>query len=833
MILKRITDLSPQQLYKFIKYNRILWFLVILPLIFLYSLIALISLGKVGYIPPFDELENPKSNLATEIYSADGKLLGKYYLENRTIVDFNELSPNILAALVATEDIRFYRHSGIDFRALGRVLFKSILLGKSAGGGSTITQQLAKNLYKMRQKLNIHAHTLPGKIWKMLIMKLQEWVTAARLERRYAKNEILVMYLNTVTFGHNAFGIKAAAKTFFGTTPDSLSLEQAATLVGLLRAPTYYSPVLHPDRSLRRRNAVLSQVEKYQKQLQEYFGWKPLTHKQFDSLRALPIVLHYKPETHNRGLATYFREYLRQYLTARKPDPKNYPSWNMEQYHEDSLLWETDPLYGWCNKNLKPDGTPYDIYRDGLKIYTTIDSRMQQYAEQAVSEHLKEWQKVFENHYKHRYLKSLVFKAKGVTIKVKNPDLKAFDPQLTRKDIARIIWNSMRRSSRWFTLKALGKTDKEIVESFLRPAKMRVFSWHGEVDTVMTPLDSILYYKKFLRAGFLSVEPRTGYVRAYVGGINFMHFKYDQVMQARRQVGSTFKPFVYTLAMMPGGFSPCYKVPNVPVTFEVYENGQKVAYTPQYSHSKFDGQEITLKTGLALSLNQISAWVMKHYSPEAVIEIARAMGIRSPLPAVPSLCVGAAEVKLGEMVGAYTTFANEGIHVQPIFVKRIEDRYGNVLATFTPHKNQAIDASTAWRMIVMMRAVVNYGTSVRLRYKYQFTNDIAGKTGTTNDNSDGWFIGMVPKLVSGAWVGGEERSIRFTSTALGQGASMALPIWALYMKKIYADPVLNKIYSVQDSFAMPVNYDGVPFECEPDIPGQQTVSEQQEQEINF
>ncbi len=831
MILKKVSDLPPHLVYKFMKYNKILWLIVILPLFFLFSLIALVSMGKVGYIPPFDELENPKSNLATEIYSADGKLLGKYYLENRTVVDFNELSPNILAALIATEDIRFYKHPGIDMRALARVLVKSILLGESAGGGSTLTQQLAKNLYKMRQKLDIRAKTLPGKIWKMLIMKVQEWVTAVRLEKRYSKNEILVMYLNTVSFGHNAFGIKAAAKTFFGTSPDSLTLEQAATLVGLLRAPTYYSPVLHPDRSLRRRNAVLSQVEKYQKQLQKYFGWKPLTHQQFDSLRHLPIVLNYHPESHNRGLATYFREYLRLYLTAKKPDPTNYPSWNMEQYHEDSLLWETDPLYGWCNKNRKPDGSPYDLYRDGLKIYTTIDSRMQKYAEEAVAQHVKEWQKVFENHYKHRWRKRLTFKIKGIKISINNPDLKAFDPRLSNRDLAKIIWNSMRRSTRWFTLKYGGKTDKEIIKSFLIPRRMRVFSWNGEIDTTMTPLDSIIYYKKYLRAGFISIEPRTGYVRAYVGGIDFRHFKYDQVMAARRQVGSTFKPFVYTLAMMPGGFSPCYKVPNVPVTFEVYENGQKVAYTPKYSHSKFDGQEITLKTGLALSLNQISAWVMKHYSPEAVIEIARAMGIRSPLPAVPSLCVGAAEVKLGEMVDAYTTFANHGIHVSPVAVKRIEDKYGNTIAVFPARKNQAIDPSTAWRMIVMMRAVVDYGTSVRLRYKYNFQNDIAGKTGTTNDNSDGWFIGMVPKLVSGAWVGGEERSIRFTSTALGQGASMALPIWAIYMQKIYADPQLNKIYSPDDVFEMPANYDGVPFECAPDIPGETNTTSDTENEF--
>ncbi len=793
--LKR--DFPPDKIKRFKKYNLILWIIVAGPILFLFTLIFLISKGVIGYIPPFDELENPKSNLASEIYSADGVLLGKYFRENRTIVDFNELSPNVITALIATEDVRFYQHSGIDIRALGRVLVKSIVLRQSAGGGSTISQQLAKNLYRMREKINIPAKTLPAKIWKILIMKLQEWVTAARLERNYTKDEILAMYLNTVTFGHNSFGIKSAAKTFFNTTPDSLKLEQAATLVGLLRAPTYYSPILHPDRNLKRRNAVISQVEKYQDKLVKLTHWKPLTHAQFDSIRSLPLELHLNIETHNKGLATYFREYLRLYLTAKKPEPKDFPSWDSVSYQRAVWLWNNDPLYGWCNKNTKPDGSHYDIYSDGLKIYTTIDSRMQKYAEEAVHEHMKDLQKIFNRFIKHyRY--------------------PPFDPKLTRRDIKRIISNSIHRSTRWWTLKSLGYSDKEILATFYKPVRMTVFSWHGYIDTVMRPIDSIIYYKKFLRAGFVSIEPQTGYIRAYVGGIDFNFFKYDHVMLSRRQVGSTFKPFVYTLAMMPGQYSPCYRVPNVPVT--ITDPHLDKPYTPKYSHSKFDGQEIELKTGLALSLNQISAWVIKQYGPQAVIEIARAMGIWSPLPPVYSLCVGSAEITLGEMVGAYTTFANYGIHVEPIFVTRIEDKYGNIISTFQPRKNQAIDASTAWRMLVMMRAVVNYGTSVRLRLKYGFTNDIAGKTGTTNDNSDGWFIGIVPHLVSGAWVGGEERSIRFTSMYYGQGASMALPIWALYMKKVYADPELNKIYSLDDQFQVPANYDGVPYDCPRDVP---------------
>ncbi len=803
LFLKSKNELPPLYQERSKRYNLILWLLAIGGIGFLFLLIFLISKGIIGYIPPFDELENPKSNIASEVISDDGVILGKYYKENRTIVNFKQLSPNVIASLVATEDIRFYKHSGIDFRALARVLFKTILLHQSAGGGSTITQQLAKNLYKMRQKLNIHANNIFSKMFKLLIMKLQEWVTAAKLERRYTKNEILVMYLNTVSFGHNSYGIKSAAKTYFNTSPDSLSLVQAATLIGLLRAPTYYSPIFHPDRCKMRRNAVLSQVEKYQDKIEKIIpGWKHLTHKQFDSLRALPIVLHYSYQSHNQGLATYFRAFLRKYLTAKKPDPKDYPKWNMAKYHEDSLLWATDPLYGWCNKNTKPDGSHYNLYSDGLKIYTTIDSRMQKYAEEAVREHMKALQKVFDQRIKHY-------------------PYPPFSPQLTRKQVKQIIWESIHRSTRWFTLKSLGVPDKEILASFYKPVHMQVFSWHGVIDTVMRPIDSILYFKRFLRAGFVSIDPKTGYIKAYVGGIDFRFFKYDHVMEARRQVGSTFKPFVYTLAMMPGQYSPCYKVPNVPVTFEVMQNGKKVAYTPKYSHSKFDGQEVQLRTGLALSLNQIAAWVMKQYGPRAVIKIARAMGITSPLPAVPSLCVGAGEVKLGEMVSAYTTFANYGTHISPIFVTRIEDKYGNVLATFKPKLNQAIDPSTAWRMIVMLRAVVNYGTSVRLRYKYGFTNDIAGKTGTTNNQSDGWFIGLVPNLVSGAWVGGEERSIHFASEYLGQGANMALPIWALYMKKIYADPVLNKIYSPDQQFQVPPNYDGVPYNCPPDVPEQQ------------
>ncbi len=776
---------------------RIIWIGTLLGVFTIGLILTLISSGKLGYIPPFDELENPKTNLATEIYSSDGVILGKYYNENRTIVQFEDLSPNVVNALLATEDIRFYSHSGIDFRALSRVLVKSLLLGQSAGGGSTISQQLAKNLYRMREKEIVHSRSKIGEKFSMVIQKFQEWVTAAKLERNYTKDEIMVMYLNTVTFGHNAYGIKSAANTFFGKSPDSLSIDQAAILVGLLKAPTKYSPILNPDNAFRRRNTVYAQIERYQRRLHRLTGWKIKPKSYFDSLEKLPIKVDYHKQSHNEGLATYFREFLRTYLTAHKPQRKNYPSWNYQKFIDDSTNWVRDPLYGWCNKNLKPNGEPYNIYRDGLNIYTTINSRMQRYAENAVAMHLgkgkEPLQVAFEKQM--RYFR--------------NPP---FANNVSKKDVEKILKRSMLRSERWHVMRNEGVSEKKIKQSFFKPVKMTVFSWKGDIDTVMTPFDSIMYYKKFLRAGFVSIEPETGNVRAYVGGIDFNYFKFDHVMVSRRQVGSTFKPFVYTLAMMPGGYSPCYKVQNIPYTIQVWNNGKKKDYTPKFSKSRFDDQMISLKMGLALSLNQISAWVIKQYGPEAVIKVARSMGIESPLPVVYSLCVGAAEVKLEEMVSAYCTFANKGVHVSPIFVTKIEDRYGNVLASFTPTKNQAIDENTAYRVIELMRGVVQFGTSVRLRIKYKLTNDIAGKTGTTNDNSDGWFIGVTPHLVSGAWVGGEERSVRFASTALGQGANMALPIWALYMQQVYADPTLP--YKKTDVFQKPAISDGVISNCD-------------------
>ncbi|MBN2891857.1 MAG: transglycosylase domain-containing protein, partial [Bacteroidales bacterium] len=774
----------------------IIWLAVFVPIITLAIIFTGISRGKIGYIPDFKELENPQSNLATEIYSSDNVILGKYYEENRTVVQFEDLSPNLVNALIATEDIRFYEHSGIDFRALFRVAVKSVILQQGAGGGSTISQQLAKNLYKMREVDIVHGDSKIARTWGKVLMKFQEWVTASKLEKNYTKEEILVMYLNTVTFGHNSFGIKSASYIFFGTTPDSLTIEQSAILVGVLRAPTAYSPLLNPENSFIRRNTVLSQIEKYQDKLKKTTNWKPLPASTFDSLRAMPLTYSYHKETHNEGLATYYREYLRGYITATKPAWSNYPEWNKTQFYEDSLLWEEDELYGWCSKNQKPNGENYNIYTDGLRIYSTINSRMQNYAEIAVAKHLGKGDEP---------LQEIFYKD------LKNRTKRPFDWRVSDKEIEQIMLSTMKRSERWNTMKRNGKSDEQIIDAFHQPLKMSVFSWYGDVDTTMTPYDSVLYYKEFLRAGFVSIEPETGYVRAYVGGIDYNHFKYDHVMVSRRQVGSTFKPFVYALAMMPGGYSPCYKVLNIPYTIDVWHNNKKEAWTPKYSPSKYDDQMISLQLGLALSLNQISAWVIKQYGPESVINLVRGMGIKSPLEPVYSLCVGAGEVKLMEMVSAYCTFANKGVHVSPVLVTRIEDRYGNVLASFTPEKNQAMDENTAYRVIELMRGVIQFGTSTRMRVKYNITSDIAGKTGTTNDNSDGWFMGCTPHLVSGAWVGGEERSIRFSSGLYGQGASMALPIWAFYMQQIYNDP--NLPYKKTDYFQKPAIDDGVETDC--------------------
>ncbi len=796
------------------KYKRIFWLTIITPVLLIVLVFVLVNMEVFGKLPGFEELENPKTNLATEVYSSDQILLGKFFIDNRTIVDFKEVSPNVLNALVATEDVRFYSHSGIDARALTRVL-KGVVTLNLAGGGSTITQQLAKNLYNMRKDSSEYDTGLPGKA-DQVVTKFKEWVTAVGLERNYTKQEIIVMYLNTVDFGSNAFGIKSAARTFFNTTADSLKLEEAAVLIGLLKAPTRYSPRKNPERSFYRRNTVLEQIEKYQDKLQDLNGYIPRSKEYYDSLQALPIQLDYSVQSHTKGIARHFREYIRMLMYKEKPIAPEKPvkpeiiKWNDPKYKqykkdmlvyepryikflEDSVEWADNQLYGWCNKNAKPDGTNYNIYRDGLKIYTTINYQMQDYAEQAVKEHMGE------------YLQPLFYKRhKG---RKKAP----FSWKITDKQINKIYEISKKRTDRYKHLKYDLKADSATIDSaFNTPVQMKVFSWNGIIDTIMTPMDSIRYYKYFLHAGLMSLEPQTGYVKAYVGDINYDYFKFDNVSMSRRQVGSTFKPFVYSIAME-DKLSPCHLVPNVPVTIELPEGQDPPTWTPQFSPNEdLDGKMISLKVGLAKSLNQISAWVMKKYGAKRIKEIAHKTGIKSWIPEVPSLCVGSADLRLSEMVGAYDTYANAGIHIEPIFVTRIEDKNGNVIARFKAKSNEALNPNTAYRMIDLMKGVVDIGTSHRLRYKYGFTNEIAGKTGTTNDNSDGWFIGFVPNLVTGVWVGGEERSIRFLSSANGQGASMALPIWAFYMQRVYEN---EKLGISKEPFKEPALYDGVLLDC--------------------
>lgn len=741
--------------------------LLILGLIFYFIMIAN---GKMGHMPSFEQLENPKTDLATQIISADQELLGSYFRENRTNTEYDSLSPHIVDALLATEDIRFRQHSGIDIRALGRVA-SGVISGNLKGGGSTISQQLSKLIFP-REDLDNNL--------KLINRKLREWVIAVKLEKSYTKEEIIAMYLTQFDYLNLAVGIESASRVYFSTTPDSLNLQESAMLVGMLQNPSKYNPLRYPEKTKTRRNTVLNQMEKYDF----------IEESVCDSVKQLPLGINFNRVDHNTGKATYFREFLRQWLTANKPAPEQYI--DKRHFIEDSISWENDPSYGWCKKNTKADGSNYDIYSDGLRIYTTLDSRMQRYAEEAVREHMGGFlQPAFDKEQEGRS---------------KAP----FSYQMTNGEIGKIMHNSKRRSERYREMKARDISEDSIDAAFETEVPMQVFSWDGEIDTLMTPMDSIRYYKQYLRAGFMSMEPHTGYVKAYVGGNSYSHFRYDMVSLARRQVGSTFKPFIYTLAMQ-NGYSPCYEVPNIEVSFKMPEDQEPEFYTPKYSSSKREGEMVSLKYGLANSLNQISAWVLKQFSPEAVLDLARSMGVSSHIDPYPSICVGAAEVSLKEMVGAYGAWANEGIYTRPVYVTRIEDKNGNVLAQFRPIQKEATDEETAYLMIDLMKGVVDSGTSVRLRYKYDFTAELAGKTGTTNNHSDGWFMGIAPRLVSGAWVGGEERSIHFRGIRLGQGASMALPIWALYMEKVYANP--NLPYTQEDEFKEP-DHLNVEIDCE-------------------
>ncbi len=757
-------------------YIRTFWTIIAFPFLLLILIFTLISAEVFGPMPTFEDLENPENNLASQVFSHDNKLLGKYYYQNRSYVEFKELSPNIVNALLATEDIRFQKHSGIDPRGLARVIFKTILLGQSSGGGSTITQQLAKNLFPRdttRYKSRI------AYLGNLAINKFKEWVTAVKLEKNYTKKEIIVMYLNTVPFGGQSYGIKSAAKTFFNTYPDSLEIHEAATLVGVLKAPTRYSPILNPERCLERRNIVLNQMNRY----------NFINNQQYDTLRAKPLGIEYNVQDHNVGPATYFREYLRTLLTKDKPNRNNYIT--SKSFKEDSTEWANNPLYGWCNKNKKPNGESYDLYRDGLKIYTTINSKLQKYAESAVRKHLGEdLQLAFNNELEER----------------ENPP---FSEELKEKQVENIIDHSMKGTHRYYILKRNGLNEDSIKSVFNKPVEMKVFSWDGMKDTVMSPLDSILHYKKFLRAGFMSMNPHNGHIKAYVGGPDFRYFKYDHVTQSTRQVGSTIKPFLYTLAMQEN-LSPCRMVPNVPSTFYISDS----TWTPKNSGpSEKDGEMVSLKWGLTNSVNWISAWLIKQFNPQSVIDVMRKMGIEREIQPVPSIFLGTSEISLYEMVGAYSTYANKGVYIKPRFITRIEDKNGNVISTFTPKKREAISEQTAYLMINLLENVVNEGTGIRLRYKYNFESEIAGKTGTTQNQSDGWFMGVTPNLVSGAWVGGENRSIHFEGITLGQGANMALPIWALYMKKVYEDESLQNLVSPKDKFEKPLNFNYI-LDCD-------------------
>ena len=724
-----------------------------------------IANGKIGYMPPIEDLQNPINRFATQVYSSDGKMIGTWSVsrENRVMVDYSKLSPSIVQALVATEDARFYEHSGIDFYALMRAIVKRGLMGqKSAGGGSTITQQLAKQFYSEK------AHST----LERLLQKPNEWVIAVELERIYTKDEIITLYLNYFDFLHNAVGIKTAANTYFSKEPSELTITESALLVGLCKNPSYFNPVRFPERSRDRRNVVLGQM------LKEGY----ITKEVYDSCTQQPLGLHFHVNDHKDGIATYFRDFLRRYMMAKEPVRADYPSWGYVKFFMDSIAWKQDPLYGWCHKNKNREGEYYNVYTDGLKVYTTIDSRMQRYAETACYDHVV------------KYLQPEFDKGRKVKTNFPYSDL-------SQSQVEQILSRSIRQSDRYRTLKSAGRSEEEIDRNFRTKTPMTVFTYHGEKDTLMTPLDSIRYMKSFLRTGFFSMCPQNGHVKAYVGGLDFPHFTYDMATDGRRQVGSTIKPLLYSLAME-DGMTPCDEAPNVQQTYMV--NNQP--WTPRNGSKARYGEMVTLKWGLQQSNNWISAYLMSQLNPLAFVQLLHEYGIRNP-EIVPSmaLCLGPCDITVAEMVSAYTAFANHGIRVAPLYVTRIVDNEGNEVAKFEPRMNEVISESSAHKMLYMLKAVVDGGTGGRLRFRYNLKAEMGGKTGTTNKNSDAWFMGVTPKLVSGCWVGGDDRDIHFNSMSMGQGATMALPVFAAYMQKIYNDETLD--YSQDDHFEFPENFD--------------------------
>nr|WP_255489305.1 transglycosylase domain-containing protein [Parabacteroides hominis] len=716
-------------------------------------------------MPPVEQLENPIDKYASQVISSDGKTLATYAhsQDNRIFVNYNDLSPDLVKALIATEDVRFAEHSGIDAQGLFRAVVKrGILMQKSGGGGSTITQQLAKQLFSPSA----------DNVMERLFQKPIEWVIAVQLERFYTKEEIINMYLNKFDFLYNAVGIQSAARVYFGKTPKTLKIEEAATLVGMCKNPSYFNPVRHNDRTRGRRNTVLEQMLKA--------GY--ITQAECDSLKKLPLTIHFNRMDHKDGLAPYFREFLRLTLTAKKPERKNYRGWQMQQFKEDSVAWETNPMYGWCNKNKKPDGEFYNLYTDGLKIYTTIDSRMQKYAEDAVREHIGE------------YLQPAFFKEK------KGKSYAPFSRDLRQGEVDTIFMRAMHQTDRYRAMKKGGASEKEIKAAFDKPVEMRVFSWNGAIDTIMSPMDSIRYHKSFLRTGFMSMDPRTGHVKAYVGGIDYNDFQYDMVNGGRRQIGSTIKPFLYSLAMIEG-ISPCDEMLHVQQRL-TDENGR--LWEPRNANKKLIGEMVSVQWGLQNSDNWVTAWLMSQLSPYTFVRLLHSFGLKNEMDPVISICLGTPDVSVGEMVSGYTTFANKGIRVEPLYVTRIEDMSGNTIANFNPQMSEVLTEDASYKMLHMLKNVIDGGTGSRVRFRYGIKAPMGGKTGTTQNNSDGWFMGFTPSLVSGVWVGGEDRSIHFDRMSEGQGASMALPIYGLYMQKVYADKTLG--YSQEEDFEIPEQY---------------------------
>lgn len=725
----------------------------------------LISTGLLGYLPEISELENPIDKYASQVISSDNELLFTYSEsdDNRIFVDYSDLSPHLINALIATEDIRYYSHSGIDIVSLGRAIFKTIILNqKESGGGSTITQQLAKLLYTPRANSKL----------QRIFQKPVEWVIAAKLERFYTKDEIINLYLNKFGFNYNAIGIESAARTYFNKTPRELNVEESAMLVGMLKNPSIHNPVRRPEVTRDRRNVVLSQMKKA----------GHLTRQQADSLKQLPITLDFNRTSHVDIDAPYYRQHLAKIMMAEKPERKKYASWQKQQFTEDSLAWQDDPLYGWCNKNKKADGSNYNMYTDGLKIYSTLDSRMQRHAEAAVREHMG------------GYLQNQFFREKA------GKKYAPYSSEVSDK-VEDLLTTAMKQTDRYRILKKNGMSDEAIKKNFKEEAvEMKVFSWeHREIDTLMTPWDSIRYHKNYLRTGFMAMDPLTGHVKAYVGGPDFKFFKYDMVSTGKRQIGSTIKPYLYTLAMEEG-MTPCDGMIHGPVTL-MTETGE--AWTPK-NPGHGSGQFVTIKWGLQNSSNWVTAYLMKQFSPYAFARMLQSFGLKTPADPVVSLALGPNDASVFEMVGAYSSFINRGIRVDPVLVTRIEDSYGNEVASFVPRMKEIFSESTSYKMLDMLKAVVDGGTGSRLRRIYNLKGQMGGKTGTTNNNSDGWFMSFTPTLVAGCWVGGEERSIHFDRMAYGQGASMALPVHGIFYQKIYADPELH--LSDNGTFDIPAEF---------------------------